>query len=159
MTSRRAFLSQLSSTGSLVAAALTSDGLSLMARAADQARGRSAAELAADEDFWREVQLGFTLDRTVVNLNNGGVCPSPRVVHEALKRYLDHANQAPVFNMWQEQEPNLERVRAGLAADAGCDAEEAELDAAGQETSADTARSRGDELFNLKSTNAGSQQS
>jgi isopenicillin-N epimerase len=70
------------------------------------------------------VQLGFTLDRTVINLNNGGVCPSPRVVHEAFKRYLDHANQAPVFNMWQEQEPNLERVRHGLAQDAGCDPEE-----------------------------------
>ena len=124
MTSRRAFLTRLGSTGSLVAAALTSDGLSLMARAADQARGRSPLELAADEDFWREVQLGFTLDRTVINLNNGGVCPSPRVVHEAFKRYLDHANQAPVFNMWQEQEPNLERVRVGLAHDAGCDPEE-----------------------------------
>jgi isopenicillin-N epimerase len=124
MTSRRAFLSKLGTTGSIVAAALTSDGLSLMARASAQARGRTPLELAADEDFWREVQLGFTLDRTVVNLNNGGVCPSPRVVHEAFKRYLDHANQAPVFNMWQEQEPNLERVRAGLAADAGCDAEE-----------------------------------
>jgi isopenicillin-N epimerase len=124
MTSRRAFLSRLGSTGSLVAASLTSDGVSLMARAADQARGRTPAELATDEDFWREVQLGFTLDRTIVNLNNGGVCPSPRVVHEAFKRYLDHANQAPVFNMWQEQEPNLERVRIGLAQDAGCDAEE-----------------------------------
>ena len=113
MTSRRAFLSRLGSSGSLVAAALNSNGLTLMARAAEQVRGRSAAEIAADEDFWREVQLGFTLDRTVINLNNGGVCPSPRVVHEAFKRYLDHANQAPVFNMWQEQEPNLERVRAG----------------------------------------------
>ena len=124
MTSRRAFLSRLGSSGSLVAAALNSNGLTLMARAAEQVRGRSAAEIAADEDFWREVQLGFTLDRTVINLNNGGVCPSPRVVHEAFKRYLDHANQAPVFNMWQEQEPNLERVRAGLAQDAGCDVEE-----------------------------------
>lgn len=124
MTSRRAFLSRLGSTGTVVAAALTSDGLALMARAAEQVRGRTAADVAADEDFWREVQLGFTLDRTVINLNNGGVCPSPRVVHEALKRYLDHANQAPVFNMWQEQEPNLERVRQGLALDAGCDPEE-----------------------------------
>lgn len=124
MTTRRAFLSRLGTTGSLVAAALTADGLTRMAHAADQARGRTPADLASDEDFWREVQLGFTLDRTVINLNNGGVCPSPRVVHEAFKRYLDHANQAPVFNMWQEQEPNLERVRQGLAQDAGCDAEE-----------------------------------
>jgi selenocysteine lyase/cysteine desulfurase len=124
MNSRRAFLSRLGTTSTAVAAALTVDGLAHMARAADQVRGRTPAELAADEDFWREVQLGFTLDRTVVNLNNGGVCPSPRVVHEAFKRYLDHANQAPVFNMWQEQEPNLERVRIGLAHDAGCDPEE-----------------------------------
>ncbi len=124
MPSRRAFLNRIATTGTALTAALTADGLSHMAWAADQVRGRTAAELAGDEDFWREVQLGFTLDRTVINLNNGGVCPSPRVVHEAFKRYLDHANQAPVFNMWQEQEPNLERVRAGLAQDAGCDVEE-----------------------------------
>ena len=37
MTSRRAFLSRLGSSGSLVAAALNSDGLTLMARAAEQA--------------------------------------------------------------------------------------------------------------------------
>ncbi len=124
MTPRRAFLARIGSAGSLVAAGLTADGLAVMAQAASQSRGRSAEELAGDEDFWREIQLGFTLDRTVINLNNGGVCPSPRVVHEAFKRYLDHANQAPVFNMWQEQEPNLERVRQGLADDAGCDVEE-----------------------------------
>ena len=124
MTSRRTFLSRLGSSGTLAVAALNSNGLSLMAKAAEQVRGRAADEIATDEDFWREVQLGFTLDRTVINLNNGGVCPSPRVVHDAFKRYLDHANQAPVFNMWQEQEPNLERVRVGLAQDAGCDAEE-----------------------------------
>jgi hypothetical protein len=37
---------------------------------------------------------------------------------------------------------------------AALDAEEAELDASGGETQADTARSRGDELFNLKGANA-----
>ena len=124
MPSRRAFLQRVSTTGTVIAAALTADGLDRMALAHARANGRTPADLAGDEDFWREVQLGFTLDRTVINLNNGGVCPSPRVVHEAFKRYLDHANQAPVFNMWQEQEPNIERVRAGLAFDAGCDPEE-----------------------------------
>ena len=124
MPSRRDFFARIGATGTALTAALTADGLSRMAWAADQVRGRSAENLAGDEDFWREIQLGFTLDRTVINLNNGGVCPSPRVVHEAFKRYLDHANQAPVYNMWQEQEPNLERVRHGLAQDAGCDPEE-----------------------------------
>jgi selenocysteine lyase/cysteine desulfurase len=40
-------------------------------------------------------------------------------VHEALKRYLDVSNQAPVYHMWQVLEPNIESVRRTLAADAG----------------------------------------
>ena len=75
----------------------------------------------ANEDYWREIQQAFTLDRTIVNLNNGGVCPSPRVVHEAFKRYLDLSNQAPAYHMWQILEPNIETVRRRLAAAFGCD--------------------------------------
>ena len=41
---------------------------------------------------------------------------------------------------------------------AALDAEEAELDAAGGESQGGTARSRGDELFNLKGANASSDQ-
>ena len=94
-----------------------------------QAAGRRvaaqpAASVAADETYWREIQQAFTLDRTIINLNNGGCCPSPRVVHEALKRYLDISNQAPVYHMWQILEPNIESVRRRLAAEFGCDPEE-----------------------------------
>jgi selenocysteine lyase/cysteine desulfurase len=45
-------------------------------------------------------------------------------VHEALKRYLDISNQAPVYHMWQILEPNIETVRRRLAAEFGCDPEE-----------------------------------
>jgi selenocysteine lyase/cysteine desulfurase len=45
-------------------------------------------------------------------------------VHEALKRYLDISNQAPVYHMWQILEPNIESVRRRLAAAFGCDREE-----------------------------------
>src|SRR5690606_10443584 len=83
--------------------------------------GRSPLDVARDEDFWREVQPGFTLDRTIINLTNGGVCPSPRVVHEALKRYLDISNQSPVYHMWQVLEPNIESGRRELARDIGAD--------------------------------------
>ena len=88
------------------------------------AEGRRPADVAADETYWREIQQAFTLDRTIINLNNGGCCPSPRVVHEALKRYLDISNQAPVYHMWQILEPNIETVRRRLAAEFGCDPEE-----------------------------------
>jgi selenocysteine lyase/cysteine desulfurase len=104
--------------------AFTNESLSRVAAAAARAAEATAADLAKDESYWREIQQAFTLDRTIVNLNNGGCCPSPRVVHEALKRYLDLSNQAPVYHMWQILEPNIETVRRRLAAAFGCDPEE-----------------------------------
>jgi selenocysteine lyase/cysteine desulfurase len=122
MASRRTFLQALGATS--VAAFGRDDLHARVDSAARAVQGRSPVEVAADEDFWREIREAFTLDRTIVNLNNGGVCPSPRVVHEATKRYLDISNQAPVYHMWQILEPNLETVRRRLAAEFGCDAEE-----------------------------------
>ena len=121
--SRRGFLQQLGG-ATAVAAFGRSDALARVRQAGVRAEGRSPETVAGDEDFWREIRAAFTLDRTIVNLNNGGVCPSPRVVHEALKRYLDISNQAPVYYMWQVLEPNLETVRRRLAREFGCDAEE-----------------------------------
>jgi selenocysteine lyase/cysteine desulfurase len=77
-----------------------------------------------DTDYWARIQSEFTLDRSFINLNNGGCSPSPRVVHEALKRYLDLQNEAPVHTMWNLLEPGIENVRRQLAAEAGCDPEE-----------------------------------
>jgi selenocysteine lyase/cysteine desulfurase len=77
-----------------------------------------------DEAWWGPIQEAWTLDRTVINLNNGGVSPTPRVVHEALVRYLDLSNTAPAYAMWQLVEPGIESVRRELAKEAGCDAEE-----------------------------------
>ena len=122
-SSRRAFLHALGVSTS-VAAYGRADLLARVERAAAGLGQRSADEVAADEDFWRDIRESFTLDRTIVNLNNGGVCPSPRVVHEAVKRYLDISNQAPVYHMWQVLEPNLETVRRRLAGAFGCDPEE-----------------------------------
>ncbi|MBI2071570.1 MAG: aminotransferase class V-fold PLP-dependent enzyme [Gemmatimonadetes bacterium] len=85
---------------------------------------RSAEEVAADEDYWFEIQQAFTVDRSIVNLNNGGVSPSPRIVQDAMRRYLEYSNQAPVYTMWQVLEPQIESVRRRLAAAFGCDAEE-----------------------------------
>jgi selenocysteine lyase/cysteine desulfurase len=124
MFTRRGFL-QTTVTASLAAAAtFRDDGMARLEAASRRAAGAPPDDLAANEDYWREIQQAFTLDRTIVNLNNGGVCPSPRVVHEALKRYLDISNQSPVYHMWQILEPNIETVRRRLAAAFGCDPEE-----------------------------------
>jgi len=123
MLTRRSFL-QRTGAGAAALAAFTDDGPARLEAAARGVEGTSAWDVARDEQYWREIQQAFTLDRTIINLNNGGVCPSPRVVHEALKRYLDISNQAPVYHMWQVLEPNIETVRRRLAAAFGCQAEE-----------------------------------
>jgi selenocysteine lyase/cysteine desulfurase len=70
------------------------------------------------------VQAAFDVDRNIVNLNNGGVSPSPRLVQDALRRDQARANEAPAYAMWSVLEPEVEIVRARLAALFGCDAEE-----------------------------------
>jgi selenocysteine lyase/cysteine desulfurase len=124
MKARRDFLRQVVPAGLAGMAALNTDWLARAASATAAAADRTPAELAADESYWREIQQAFTLDRTILNFNNGYTCPSPRVVHEALKRYLDISNQAPIHYMWNQMEPNVETVRRNLAAEIGCDAEE-----------------------------------
>jgi len=121
MVTRRRFLA-----GAAVAtaASFNSEG---MAHAIDAVRfvsSRSADDVAQDEDFWFEVQRAFTVDRTYINLNNGGVSPSPRVVQEAMRRYLEFSNHAPTHTMWRILEPQIESVRRRLAKSFGCDPEE-----------------------------------
>jgi selenocysteine lyase/cysteine desulfurase len=84
----------------------------------------SAAALADDEDFWGEVAQAFTVDRSLVNLNNGGVSPAPAYVQEAMKRHLDYSNLLPAYTMWEIQEPQREGVRRRMARQWGVDTEE-----------------------------------
>ncbi|PYP32211.1 MAG: aminotransferase V [Gemmatimonadetes bacterium] len=104
--------------------ALKDDGLDRLRGLGQRADSRLPADVARDEDFWLGIQQAFTLDRTLINLNNGGVSPSPRVVQEAMRRYLEYSNTAPVYTMWQVLEPEIEAVRRRLAASFGCDPEE-----------------------------------
>lgn len=85
----------------------------------------TAEEIARDEDFWFEVSRAFTLDRSIVNLNNGGVSPSPAMVQEAMKRHLDFSNShPPPVALWRILEPQKEQVRKRLAKEWDVDAEE-----------------------------------
>jgi isopenicillin-N epimerase len=126
MATRRDFLRSLmgaTGTAALVPA-LRNDGLERVFAAVSRVASRTPDDLASDEDFWMQIQQAFTLDRTLINLNNGGVCPSPRVVLDAMRRYLELSNQAPVYHMWRLLEPEVESVRRELAREFGCDPEE-----------------------------------
>ena len=84
----------------------------------------SPTEIAQDEDFWFYVQQAFDCDRSIINLNNGGVHPAPKIVMDAVHRYLDFANGAPVYNSWQVLRPRKELIRKKLADTFGCSPEE-----------------------------------
>ncbi|MFK7932257.1 MAG: aminotransferase class V-fold PLP-dependent enzyme [Saprospiraceae bacterium] len=79
---------------------------------------------ATDETFWRQIQQAYTVSPTLLNLNNGGVSPQPRVVQEAVEHYHRYCNNAPSFYMWRELDRGREPLRQQLAALAGCSAEE-----------------------------------
>lgn len=84
----------------------------------------SPEQAAQDEDFWFQIQQAFTVTRGITNLNNGGVSPSPRIVTEALVRYIWEQEDATAYTMWQILEPQSETIRKGLAGIFGCDPEE-----------------------------------
>ncbi len=124
LRTRRNFLADVVGLGTTaVAASLLEDAIPRVLAAAP-AGALPPERVAADEDYWREIQQSFAVDRSIVNLNNGGVCPSPRVVQEALRRQLEFSNHAPAYSMWQVLEPEIESVRQRLARAFGCDPEE-----------------------------------
>ena len=93
-------------------------------RAEPIAAGRTPLSVAEDETYWREIQRAFDLDRTMVNLNNGGCSPAPTHVLEQMIRDLRFSNELPVDHMWRVLEPRIESVRRDLATEFGCDPEE-----------------------------------
>jgi len=95
-----------------------------IARASAAVQGRTPEDVAADEDYWAEIRNAFTIDRNIVNLNNGHVSPAPRVVQEAMRRYLEYSDMGPWHTMINVLERQAEAVRRRLAEAAGCDPEE-----------------------------------
>jgi isopenicillin-N epimerase len=121
MLTRRAFLNATGVAGA--ALAVKTNGLSDVLAASASVAGQTPADVAKDEFYWREIQQSFALDRTAINLNTGHHCSQPRVVLDAVKRFLDMENMLPVRYGGQIL-ANMETVRRELAKEFGCDTEE-----------------------------------
>lgn len=126
MSHRRKFLQQLAvGAGAFSATSLFNQ---LHAASFDDANkaveGLSEAEVAGDEDYWATIQQAYTVNPNIINLNNGGVSPAPRVVQEAVERYNKMCNEGPSYFMWRILDQGREPLRQKLAMLAGCDAEE-----------------------------------
>lgn len=126
MWSRREFL-RLGG-GALGAAAFVfkADALDRVEAASQTVANRTAEDVAKDEFYWREIQLAFKLDRTLINLNNGFTSPCARVVLESEFRYMDMINMLPVHYMGMVSS-NTATLRLKMAAEFGCDPEEIAL--------------------------------
>jgi len=78
----------------------------------------------SDEDFWGWIREAYTVSPNIINLNNGGVAPQPKVVQDAHIRFYQYCNEAPSYYMWQILDQGREPLREKLAGICGCDAEE-----------------------------------
>ncbi len=119
VSNRRGFFA-----GAAAALSFAQHAASCVVRAEEIAGGRRSDDVAAAEDYWAEIRRAFDADRTLINLNHGGVAPAPSAVLDALIRDLRFANVAPAYHMWEVLEPRIESVRRELAREFGCDSEE-----------------------------------
>ena len=122
---RRQFLQYLS--GLLGSATVAGLSAPLLARTMDDLSMKylsSSPSGISDEDFWAWVQQSYTVSPNIINLNNGGVSPQPKVVQEVFESYNRLANEGPSYYMWRILDQGREALRADLASLAGCSQEE-----------------------------------
>ena len=79
----------------------------------------SPLEAMNDEDLWARMAQAYTVSPNLLNLNNGGVSPQPKVVQDAVDRYYHLSNEAPTYYMWQILDKGREPLRRKLADMAG----------------------------------------
>ena len=126
MTERRKFIQKIAGlTATFSAPSLLQQAWAANWEQANQkAKGLTPQQLASDEDYWSVIQQAYTVNPNMVNLNNGGVSPAPRVVQEAVERFNQLSNEAPSYYMWRILDQGREPVRYKLATLAGCSPDE-----------------------------------
>ena len=125
MKNRRSFLRQIATIGGMSTLPFfnSQNGKDLLQAIEEKAK-ISTKDIIQDEEFWYLIKQAYTVSPTLLNLNNGGVSPQPKVVQEAVERYNQLSNEAPSYYMWRIVDMGREPLRARLADLAGCSAEE-----------------------------------
>ncbi len=115
-SSRRAFLQQLGAfTGAFSASGMFNElHAEKFEAAAHKIKHLTPEEAASDEAYWQTIQQAYTVSG-IINLNNGGVSPSPLVVQQAVERYNKMANEGPSYYMWRIMDKGREPLREKLA--------------------------------------------
>ena len=126
MTNRRSFLRRSGSAfGALTLTGFAADAAAArVSEALQQLNSKPALETIADDELWAHMAQAYTVSPNILNLNNGGVSPQPKVVQDAVDRYYHLSNEAPTYYMWQILDRGREPLRRKLAALAGVSPEE-----------------------------------
>ncbi len=123
---RRNFLSKLGTfAGTITAGSLLTPALACnLQQAFESVENLTPDEITKNEEFWYQIKMAYTVSQDLLNLNNGGVSPSPKVVQDAVERYNKLINESPSFYMWRVLNKGQETVRRKLADLAGCSSDE-----------------------------------
>ena len=93
-------------------------------KAARNVENLNPEQAAQNEDFWAVIQRSYSVNPNLINLNNGGVSPSPIVVQQAVERYNQLSNEGPSYYMWRILDQGREPLRESLAKLGGVSPEE-----------------------------------
>jgi selenocysteine lyase/cysteine desulfurase len=118
---RRDFLLQAAAAGTALLAHSPLSSASVRSAAGGLGSGTEA------QGLWGRVRAGYSFSHQLLNLNNAGVSPQPRVVQDALIRAYRFANELPDVNMWEVLDATRLRTKQKLAALADCAPEEIAL--------------------------------
>jgi selenocysteine lyase/cysteine desulfurase len=123
---RRKFLQQLSTLSLAIGTTgfFNQVSASNISNANQIIHGLTEDEIITNEDYWSIIQQSYSVNPNIINLNNGGVSPSPKIVQEAVEHFNKLSNEAPSYYMWRVLDMGREPLREKLALLAGCDPEE-----------------------------------
>jgi selenocysteine lyase/cysteine desulfurase len=126
MKSRRSFLQKTSAAlGAFAIAPFAANASSdSVAEALAELNTLSPEAAVLDDDLWARMAQAYTVSPNILNLNNGGVSPQPKVVQDAVDRYYHLSNEAPTYYMWQILDKGREPLRRKLADLAGVSPDE-----------------------------------
>lgn len=124
-TNRRNFLRKaVAASGAMALTGLFNNSYSRGLNQALEKMGHIPPEkLASEEEFWYWVKNSFSASPNIINMNNGGVCPQPKVVQEIFEHYNRVSNEGPAYFMWRIVDSGRENVRRDLAKLADCSSE------------------------------------
>jgi selenocysteine lyase/cysteine desulfurase len=77
------------------------------------------ADAAIQDNLWQRIAQSFTTTHDMIDLNNAGVSPQPKIVQDAISQYNQASNRGPSYYLWNVANKNREVVKKHLAELAG----------------------------------------